>query len=135
MITMTATDREGEMIVCQWLSTPDDTRTLTLAGNLIHYQNDTNRTIRTLKEKVMYSFTANQAKTQFGEMLSRAQREPVSITRNGKPSVVVVSAEDYSQFEELKMQNLRRILAQSDNDIASGNIMDGGQFFNELENE
>lgn len=83
----------------------------------------------------MYSFTANQAKTQFGEMLSRAQREPVSITRNGKPSVVVVSAEDYVQFEELKMQNLRRILAQSDNDITAGNIMDGGQFFRELDNE
>ncbi|HBT4924906.1 type II toxin-antitoxin system Phd/YefM family antitoxin [Klebsiella pneumoniae] len=83
----------------------------------------------------MYNFTANQAKTQFGEMIARAQREPVSITRNGKPSVVVVSAEDYAQFEELKMQNLLRILEQSDNDIAAGNVMDGGQFFDELEKE
>ncbi|HAT1683435.1 TPA: type II toxin-antitoxin system Phd/YefM family antitoxin [Klebsiella oxytoca] len=83
----------------------------------------------------MYSFTANQAKAQFGEMLSRAQREPVSITRNGKPSVVVVSAEEYMQFEALKLESIRRILAQSDNDIATGNIMDGGQFFHELDNE
>ncbi|ELW2864704.1 type II toxin-antitoxin system Phd/YefM family antitoxin [Salmonella enterica] len=83
----------------------------------------------------MYTFTANQAKTQFGEMMSRAQREPVSITRNGKPSIVVVSAEDYALFEELKMQNLRRILGQSDQDIATGNVVDGGQFFDALEKE
>ncbi|ENA9696679.1 type II toxin-antitoxin system Phd/YefM family antitoxin [Salmonella enterica subsp. enterica] len=83
----------------------------------------------------MYTFTANQAKTQFGEMMSRAQREPVSITRNGKPSIVVLSAEDYAVFEELKMQDLRRILEQSDQDIATGNVVDGGQFFDALEKE
>ncbi|ECG4949204.1 TPA: type II toxin-antitoxin system Phd/YefM family antitoxin [Salmonella enterica] len=83
----------------------------------------------------MYTFTANQAKTQFGEMMSRAQREPVSITRNGKPSIVVLSAEDYAVFEELKMQDLRRILGQSDQDIATGNVVDGGQFFDALEKE
>ncbi|HAT6801829.1 TPA: type II toxin-antitoxin system prevent-host-death family antitoxin [Citrobacter freundii] len=83
----------------------------------------------------MYSFTANQAKTQFGEMMAKAQREPVSITRNGKPSVVVVSAEDYALFEELKMQHLRQILAQSDHDITTGNIVDGRQFFEILEKE
>lgn len=83
----------------------------------------------------MYSFTANQAKTQFGEMMAKAQREPVSITRNGKPSVVVVSAEDYALFEELKMQDLRRILEQSEHDIAAGNIVDGRQFFDKLEKE
>ncbi|APV90410.1 type II toxin-antitoxin system Phd/YefM family antitoxin [Salmonella enterica] len=83
----------------------------------------------------MYTFTANQAKTQFGEMMSRAQREPVSITRNGKPSIVVLSAEDYAVFEELKMQDLRRILGQSDQDIATGNVVDGGEFFDALEKE
>ncbi|MBP1039315.1 type II toxin-antitoxin system prevent-host-death family antitoxin, partial [Serratia fonticola] len=41
----------------------------------------------------MISFTANQAKTQFGEMITKAQREPISITKNGKPSVVVMSVE------------------------------------------
>ncbi|EHZ3052621.1 type II toxin-antitoxin system prevent-host-death family antitoxin [Salmonella enterica] len=83
----------------------------------------------------MYTFTANQAKTQFGEMMSRAQREPVSITRNGKPSIVVLSAEDYAVFEALKMQDLRRILGQSDQDIATGNVVDGGEFFDALEKE
>ncbi|EJN2862252.1 type II toxin-antitoxin system Phd/YefM family antitoxin [Salmonella enterica subsp. enterica serovar Yaba] len=83
----------------------------------------------------MFTFTANQAKTQFGEMMSRAQREPISITRNGKPSIVVLSAEDYAVFEALKMQDLRRILGQSDQDIATGNVVDGGQFFDALEKE
>lgn len=83
----------------------------------------------------MYTFTANQAKTQFGEMMAKAQREPVSITRNGKPSIVVLSAGDYALFEELKMQDLRRILGQSEHDIATGNVVDGGQFFDALEKE
>ncbi|ECF1703693.1 type II toxin-antitoxin system Phd/YefM family antitoxin [Salmonella enterica] len=83
----------------------------------------------------MYTFTANQAKTQFGEMMAKAQREPVSVTRNGKPSIVVLSAEDYALFEELKMQNLHRILEQSERDIATGNVVDGGQFFDALEKE
>ncbi|EJX0633922.1 type II toxin-antitoxin system Phd/YefM family antitoxin [Salmonella enterica subsp. enterica] len=83
----------------------------------------------------MYTFTANQAKTQFGEMMAKAQREPVSVTRNGKPSIVVLSAEDYALFEELKMQNLHRILEQSERDIAAGNVVDGGQFFDALEKE
>lgn len=83
----------------------------------------------------MYSFTANQAKTQFGEMLNKAQRAPVSITKNGKPSVVVLSAEDYEHFEELKMQNLRQVLEQSERDIASGNVMEGDHFFDMLDKE
>ena len=42
----------------------------------------------------MHTLTANEAKTQFGDMLLKAQREPVQINRNGKPVAVVVSIED-----------------------------------------
>ena len=40
----------------------------------------------------MHNLSANEAKTQFGEMLLTVQREPVQISRNGKPVAVVVSA-------------------------------------------
>lgn len=43
----------------------------------------------------MELLTANQAKTQFGSTLIKAQREPVQVNKNGKPVVVIVSAESY----------------------------------------
>lgn len=61
----------------------------------------------------MNSFTASEAKVQFGELLSQAMREPVSITKNGRPKAVVMSWEDYSQIEVLKMQHLRATLMSS----------------------
>ncbi|WP_455426452.1 type II toxin-antitoxin system Phd/YefM family antitoxin [Dryocola sp. LX212] len=80
----------------------------------------------------MISFTANQAKTQFGEMITKAQREPVSITKNGKPSVIVMSIADYNALEELKLQNLREKLARSVAQLEAGDLHDGEAVFDEL---
>ncbi|MCT4704871.1 type II toxin-antitoxin system Phd/YefM family antitoxin [Enterobacteriaceae bacterium H11S18] len=80
----------------------------------------------------MISFTANQAKTQFGEMIAKAQREPVSITKNGKPSVIVMSIADYNAIEELKLQNLREKLARSVAQLEAGDLHDGEAVFDEL---
>lgn len=80
----------------------------------------------------MLSFTANQAKTQFGEMIAKAQREPVSITKNGKPSVVVMSVEEYNAVEELKLQSLRDKLALSIAQAGAGQLHDGDEAFAEL---
>jgi len=80
----------------------------------------------------MFSFTANQAKTQFGELLAKAQREPISITKNGKPSVVVMSIEDYQAYEELKLQQLRDRLAHSVAQAEAGQVHDGDNVFDEL---
>ncbi|HKM96689.1 MAG TPA: type II toxin-antitoxin system Phd/YefM family antitoxin [Buttiauxella sp.] len=80
----------------------------------------------------MISFTANEAKTQFGEMIAKAQREPVSITKNGKPSVVVMSVADYNAIEELKLQNLREKLARSIAQFEAGKVFDGEEVFDEI---
>lgn len=61
----------------------------------------------------MHILTANEAKTQFGDLLLKAQREPVQITRNGKPVAVVVSAEDYEQIETMKLQLLQMKIQRS----------------------
>jgi len=55
----------------------------------------------------MHSLSANEAKTQFGDMLLKAQREPVQISRNGKPVAVVISAEEYQAIEAMKQQFLQ----------------------------
>jgi prevent-host-death family protein len=51
----------------------------------------------------MKSITAKEAKTNFGQLLDTAIREPVSITRNGRQVAVVLSLQDYqrlSAFED-----------------------------------
>ena len=77
--------------------------------------------------------SANEAKTNFGTMLLKAQRTPVQMKRNGKAVAVVISMEDYERFENLKLQVLQMRAAQVGEDIASQNVVDGEQFFDELE--
>ncbi len=43
----------------------------------------------------MQTFTANQAKTHFGEFLDLAQREPVRVMRRDRVVDVLVSAQDF----------------------------------------
>ena len=52
----------------------------------------------------MNKMTANQAKTHFGELLLQTQREPVQITKNGKPAGMI-SQETY----EVVMTNAERL--------------------------
>jgi len=80
----------------------------------------------------MHTLTANEAKTQFGDMLLKAQREPVQISRNGKPVAVVVSVEDYESMEAMKLQLLKARIQRAQNDIDTGNTVDGDAFFDEL---
>ncbi|MDE1186703.1 MAG: type II toxin-antitoxin system Phd/YefM family antitoxin [Pantoea sp.] len=83
----------------------------------------------------METITAQVAKTQFGELLMKAQREPVEISKHGKRVAVVMSAEEYDQIETLKLQMLREKLARAEADIANGRSMEGDQFFNQLMKE
>lgn len=59
----------------------------------------------------MDAYTATDAKQAFGEILMKSQREPVSVTRNGKPMAVIMSAED---FQALKQQALRAALIEGE---------------------
>ena len=43
------------------------------------------------------NWTVASAKAKLSEVIERAQTEPQTITRNGKPSVVVVSAEEWQR--------------------------------------
>ncbi|MDL4915121.1 MAG: type II toxin-antitoxin system Phd/YefM family antitoxin [Enterobacterales bacterium endosymbiont of Blomia tropicalis] len=80
----------------------------------------------------MNNFTASEAKMQFGELLSQAMREPVSITKNGRPKAVMMSWEDYSQIEALKVQHLRATLARSVEQAERGELYDTDEVFSPL---
>ncbi|MBK5145598.1 type II toxin-antitoxin system Phd/YefM family antitoxin [Budviciaceae bacterium BWR-B9] len=61
----------------------------------------------------MQIIPAQLAKNQFGDLLMKVQREPVEISKYGKRVAVVISPEEYEQFEKLKLQNLKSVLAES----------------------
>ncbi len=80
----------------------------------------------------MQALTANDAKTQFGDMLLKAQREPVQINKNGKPVAVVISMAEYQQMEEIKFTLLQERAARAKLDIENGNLVEGEQFMSDL---
>ena len=61
----------------------------------------------------MQTFTANEAKTRFGELLDAAQREPVRVTRRDRVVGVLVSAQDYDAMRVFYADRLRHTLRDS----------------------
>lgn len=61
----------------------------------------------------MQIIPAQLAKNQFGDLLMKVQREPVEISKHGKRVAVIISPEEYEQFEKLKLQSLKAVLAES----------------------
>ena len=61
----------------------------------------------------MQTFTANQAKTQFGQFIDLAQREPVRVTRRDRVVGVLVSAQDYEAMRAFYSNRLQHTLNQT----------------------
>jgi len=80
----------------------------------------------------MEALTAQEAKSNFGELLIKTQKKPVRITHDGKSVAVVISMEDYAAIETLKMRYLKEELARSQADEADGRIEDFDIFFADL---
>ena len=77
----------------------------------------------------MKALTANEAKTQFGNLLLNAQREPVQINKNGKAVAVMMSMDDYQNMESLKLKLLQDRAERAKEDT---NRVEGTLFFQEL---
>ena len=61
----------------------------------------------------MRTVTANEAKTQFGQFIDWAQREPVRVMRRDRVVGVMVSAEDYEAMRQFYANRLQHSLAAS----------------------
>lgn len=61
----------------------------------------------------MQTFTANEAKTRFGEFLDIVQREPVRVTRHDRVVGVMVSAEDYEAMRSFYADRLGKTLDET----------------------
>lgn len=58
----------------------------------------------------MQTYTANEAKTRFGEFLDRAQREPVRVMRHDRVVGVMVNAQDYEAMRAFYANRLQHTL-------------------------
>lgn len=67
----------------------------------------------------MTTMTAKEAKNSFGKLIDAARRAPVTVTRNGRRAVVVISAEDYDAQQEQRWKRLQQALDASSADAAS----------------
>ena len=59
----------------------------------------------------MKTVAAKDAKNRFGQLIDDAQRQPVTVEKNGRPFVVVQSFEDFQIAQQLKMASLRPVLS------------------------
>jgi prevent-host-death family protein len=50
----------------------------------------------------MLTVNASEFQKRVGEFTDIARREPVTVTRHGRPSVVVLSAEDYKRMKQIE---------------------------------
>jgi prevent-host-death family protein len=53
------------------------------------------------------TFTANETKQNFGQVLDSARTAPVTITKHGRPEFILTSREDYDNLTRSKFDLLR----------------------------
>ena len=70
----------------------------------------------------MQTYTANEAKTRFGEFLDRVQREPVRVMRHDRVVGVMVSAEDYEAMRRFYADRLRQTLLETAEGAAAAGL-------------
>ena len=80
----------------------------------------------------MSALSASDAKREFGDLLLKAQKEPVKINKNGKPVAVVVSVAEYEQLEAYRDEHLRAEIEQGIADLEAGNVSDGVELLKRL---
>lgn len=66
----------------------------------------------------MQEMTALEAKNRFGQLIDAAQRRPVTVTKNGRAAVVVMSVEDYERRRQSAAQRLGQIMDRTTEEAA-----------------
>jgi prevent-host-death family protein len=70
-----------------------------------------------------HSWSVQDAKNRFSAVVEAARRQPQTVTKHGKPAVVVV---DVAEYERLR--NLQRAKAPSFAELLLAMPQDGGEF-------
>jgi len=80
----------------------------------------------------METLNASDAKREFGELLMKAQREPVGINKNGKPIAVLVSAVEYREIQQMKEEYLKLAIHEGLSDLKTGHVQPGKDVFDDV---
>ncbi len=70
----------------------------------------------------MPKFAATEAKDQWGLITETALREPVTITRHGRPVLIVTSVQDSQALQRLKYAQLKADIQEGVNDLQQGRL-------------
>ena len=62
----------------------------------------------------MITKTSAEAQNQFGQLFDTVQREPVVITRHGRPAALMVSPQDLDDLKEVREKRRRKIATDWD---------------------
>ena len=81
---------------------------------------------------MMKTMPAAEAKTNFGALLDTAQREPVTISKKGRPVAVMMSIQDYETHIAIKRDLLRAELQKGLKQLDRGKSTDGQEFMQTL---
>ena len=66
--------------------------------------------------------SAINAKNRFGQLLDAAQREPVTVTKKGRPAAVMLSVEDYERMRGAARQRLFDTIDQMHQEAAANGL-------------
>lgn len=83
----------------------------------------------------MDTLTALDAKNNFGALLDKAQRETVTISKNGRPVAVIMSVEAYEADQKIKLQALRQKISKGLDDLKRGKVVSADKAFAALDKE
>jgi prevent-host-death family protein len=83
----------------------------------------------------METIPAADAKTNFGALLDKAQREPVTISKNGRAVAVLMSAAAFEEQQQLKLRLLREEVRKGMADLERGEIVSAADAFAGLDKE
>jgi antitoxin Phd len=72
---------------------------------------------------VQRNWSVQDAKNRFSEVVEAAKRKPQTVTKHGKPTVVVLGVEEYERLRQLE-----RAQAPSLSDLLLAMPQDGGDF-------
>jgi prevent-host-death family protein len=70
----------------------------------------------------METFPSTEAKDKWGLIADTAMREPVTITKHGRATLVVTSFQDYQALQRLKYDQLKSEIQEGLEDITKGRV-------------
>ena len=60
----------------------------------------------------MQTIPALEAKNHFGQLIEAAQRQPVTVTKQGRPAIVVMSTHDFESYQKQAGDRLLDVMSR-----------------------